>query len=266
MSVSSLRCLSIPLSPEPDKSGGLTVEQGWKLCYIMCMIPIKDTVSRSTVPVITYGLIAVNALVFLFSLGLSEKQAETFVYLFGLVPARYSHREWASFVGFPLDNYWPFLSNLFLHGGWLHLVANMWVLYLFGANVEDRMGRIRFLPFYLVAGLAANLVHCVINRESTVPVIGASGAIAGIMAAYLRLFPRARIVTLFPILFIPYFIELPAVVFMGIWFLIQILSGASSLIAAGSGGIAWWAHVGGFLVGFVLVRPLCGRNLDGCPP
>jgi len=229
------------------------------------MIPIKDTIPRRTFPIVAYSLIAVNVLVFLLTLGLPEEKAESFVYLFGLVPARYSHPEWALFVGLPLDTYWPFLSNLFLHGGWLHLIMNMWTLYLFGANVEDRMGRPRFLFFYLLSGVAANLVHFLANHDSTAPVIGASGAIAGIMAAYLRLFPEARIVTLFPILFIPYFIELPAFLFMGIWFLLQVLSGAASLVAANGGGIAWWAHVGGFLVGFTLVTPLCSRPLGGCP-
>jgi len=229
------------------------------------MIPIKDTVPRRTFPVVAYSLIAVNVLMFLFSLNLSEDAAESFVYLFGLVPARYSHPEWAWFVGLPLDTYWPFVSNLFLHGGWLHLIINMWTLYLFGANVEDRMGHPRFLFFYLLSGVAANLVHFLVNHDSTSPVIGASGAIAGIMAAYLRLFPTARIITLFPILFIPYFIELPAFLFMGIWFFLQILSGAASLIATGGGGIAWWAHVGGFIVGFALVKPLCSRALGGCP-
>lgn len=212
-----------------------------------------------------YSLITVNLLLFLISIGISDEEAGLLILQFGLVPARYSHPEWAWFAGLPLDTYWPFLSNLFLHGGWLHLTTNMWTLYLFGANVEDRMGRPRFFFFYLLSGAAANLVHFLVNHNSTVPVIGASGAIAGVMAAYLRLFPTARIVTLFPLLFIPYFIELPAILFMGIWFVLQVLSGAASLVASAGGGIAWWAHIGGFLVGFALVKPLCSRPLGGCP-
>jgi membrane associated rhomboid family serine protease len=141
----------------------------------------------------------------------------------------------------------------------------MWSLYLFGDNVEDRLGRVRFLLFYLLAGLAANLVHFAVNHDSTMPVIGASGAIAGVMAAYLRLFPSARIITLFPIFFIPYFLEIPAFFFMGLWFVMQLLSGAASLVAGeGGGGIAWWAHIGGFAVGFFLVKTLCRGRRGGC--
>jgi membrane associated rhomboid family serine protease len=141
----------------------------------------------------------------------------------------------------------------------------MWFLYLFGDNVEDRMGPVRFLLFYLLAGAAANFVHFIVNRDSTMPVIGASGAIAGVMAAYMRLFPRARIIMLVPILFFPLFFEVPALFFMLFWFLLQLVSGAASLAVAHSGeGIAWWAHVGGFVLGLLLVRPLCSRTMGGC--
>jgi membrane associated rhomboid family serine protease len=231
------------------------------------MIPIKDTVPRRTFPFMTLLIIALNGLVFLFELSLPEPHLSKFITLFGLVPARYSHPSWAVYMGLPLDTYWPFITNMFLHGGWLHIIANMWSLYLFGDNVEDRLGHFRFFLFYLLAGLAANLVQFVVNHDATVPVIGASGAIAGVMAAYLRLFPFARIITLFPILFIPYFLEIPAYFFMGLWFLMQVLSGAASLaMAEGGGGIAWWAHIGGFAVGFLLVKPLCSRRLGGCHP
>ena len=229
------------------------------------MFPIKDTVPRGTFPFVTFGLIGLNALVFLIQLSLSESTLRDLVYLFGLVPARFAHPAWAEFVGFPLDTYWPFVTNMFLHGGWLHVITNMWSLYLFGDNVEDRLGHVRFLLFYLLAGVAANLVHFVINHESTMPVIGASGAIAGVMAAYLRLFPMARIITLFPIFFIPYFLEIPAYFFMGLWFIMQLLSGAASLAAPeGGGGIAWWAHIGGFAVGFLLIKQLCRSRSGGC--
>src|SRR5512139_2108478 len=229
------------------------------------MIPIKDTVPRKTFPFVTFLVIATNSLVFLFQLSLPELYREELVYLFGLVPARYTHPAWTAAVGLPLDVYWPFITNTFLHGGWLHLILNMWSLYLFGDNVEDRLGHLRFLLFYLLAGVAANLVHFVVNHDSTMPVIGASGAIAGVMAAYLRLFPFARIITLFPVFFIPYFFEVPAYLFMGFWFLTQVFSGAASLAAAeGGGGIAWWAHIGGFAVGFLLIKPLCSSRLGGC--
>jgi membrane associated rhomboid family serine protease len=229
------------------------------------MFPIKDTVPRQHFPVMTFTIITVNVLAFLLELGLPQGAQNYLIYLFGLVPARYTHPAWAEFVGLPLDNYWPFLTNLFLHGGWLHIIANMWFLYLFGDNVEDRMGPVRFLLFYLLAGAAANFVHFVVNRDSTMPVIGASGAIAGVMAAYMRLFPRARIIMLVPILFFPLFFEVPALFFMLFWFLLQLVSGAASLAVAHSGeGIAWWAHVGGFVLGLLLVRPLCSRTMGGC--
>lgn len=229
------------------------------------MFPIKDTVPRVHFPVMTIAIITANVLVFLLELSLPEKVLNDLIYVFGLVPARYSHPAWAEFVGYPLDTYWPFLTNLFLHGGWLHIIANMWFLYLFGDNVEDRMGPLRFLLFYLLAGVAANLVHYTLSRDSTMPVIGASGAIAGVMAAYLRLFPWARITILVPVLIVPLFFEVPALFFMLFWFFLQLFSGAASLAVAHSGeGIAWWAHVGGFVLGFLLVRPLCGSNQSGC--
>ncbi len=231
------------------------------------MIPIKDTIPRRTYPFTTLAIIVLNLLVFAFELSLPERSQNAFIYLFGLVPARYTHPAWAVVQGLPLDNYWPFVTNLFLHGGWLHIIGNMWFLYLFGDNVEDRLGHVRFFLFYLFAGVAANLVHFWVNQDSTMPVIGASGAIAGVMAAYLRLFPRARIVTLIPILFFPFFFEVPAVLFMGFWFLMQVFSGAVSLAVADTGGgIAWWAHIGGFAVGFLLVKPMCSRRLGGCHP
>ena len=226
------------------------------------MIPIKDTIPRGTYPFVTLSIIVVNVIVFLFELSLPEEGRNAFVYLFGLVPARYTHPAWARIMGLPLDTYWPFLTNMFLHGGWLHIIGNMWFLYLFGDNVEDRMGHARFFFFDLLAGIAANLVHFFVNPDSAMPVVGASGAIAGVMAAYLRLFPLARIVTLFPILFFPFFFEVPAYLFMGLWFFMQVFSGAVSLAATGAGGgIAWWAHIGGFAVGFALVKPLSKRRL-----
>jgi membrane associated rhomboid family serine protease len=229
------------------------------------MFPLKDTVPHRTFPLMTLFIIVVNGLVFFFELSMPEHYQNAFIELFGLVPARYSHPLWAQVAGFPLDSYWPFFTNMFLHGGWLHIIGNMWMLYLFGDNVEDRLGRLRFLLFYLAAGLAANLIHFIVNHDSTMPVIGASGAIAGVMAAYLRLFPHARIITLVPVLFFPFFFEVPAVLFMGIWFLTQVLSGAASLaVTDAGGGIAWWAHIGGFALGLLFIKPLCSSRPGGC--
>lgn len=231
------------------------------------MFPIKDTVPRRTYPFMTLFIITANAFMFFFELSMPERYQNAFIELFGLIPARYTHPLWATVMGFPLDSYWPFLTNMFIHGGWLHFIANMWTLYLFGDNVEDRLGRFRFLLFYLAAGIAANLIHFFVFRDSTLPVIGASGAIAGVMAAYLRLFPQARIVTLFPVLFFPFFFEVPAVLFMAIWFFTQLLSGAASLaITDAGGGIAWWAHIGGFALGFLFIKPLCRSRSDRCDP
>jgi membrane associated rhomboid family serine protease len=142
---------------------------------------------------------------------------------------------------------------MFLHGGWMHMIGNMWTLWIFGDNVEDRMGPIRFLFFYLSCGLAAGLVHWFTNPHSTIPTVGASGAIAGVMGAYLFLFPHSRVVVLLPILLFPFFFELPAVTYLGFWVLTQVFSGTLSLASPTDvGGVAWWAHVGGFGVGILL--------------
>jgi membrane associated rhomboid family serine protease len=219
------------------------------------MIPIRDTVPSRNVPVVTIALIAVNAVIFLYELSLPENQLEHLFYLFGIVPARYSHPEWARQIGFPLDNYWPFLTCMFLHGGWMHLIGNMWTLWIFGDNVEDRMGPVRFLLFYLLTGIAAGVTHWFVNADSTMPTVGASGAIAGVLGAYLLLFPFSRIIVMFPLFFWPMFFELPAVLYLLFWFLTQVLSGTlTGLAPENVEGIAWWAHVGGFASGVVLHR------------
>jgi membrane associated rhomboid family serine protease len=170
-----------------------------------------------------------------------------------MVPARYTHPEWATLVGFPVDDFWPFLTSMFLHGGWLHIITNMWALWIFGDNVEDRMGPVRFLIFYLLCGLFAGITHWFMNPDSTIPTVGASGAIAGVMGAYFILFPRSRVIVLLPILFIPLFFELPAIVYLGIWLFSQLFSGTLSVAATSDvAGIAWWAHVGGFIAGMLL--------------
>jgi membrane associated rhomboid family serine protease len=194
-------------------------------------------------------------------LTLPQGALEQFFYLFGIVPARFVHPEWASLVGFPLDDYWPFLTSMFLHGGWLHVIGNMWTLWIFGDNVEDRMGPVRFLFFYLSCGLAAGLVQTLTSPDSTIPTVGASGAIAGVMGAYFFLFPRARIIVLVPVFFFPLFFELPAVIYLGFWALSQVFSGSLALADPQSvGGVAWWAHVGGFTTGLVLQFLLVRRG------
>ncbi len=203
----------------------------------------------------TWALIALNTFVFIYQIRLPAPDLERFTFVYGLVPARYSHPGWAAEIGFPRDAYLSFLTSMFLHGSWLHLIANMWSLWIFGDNVEDRMGRLRFLVFYIACGLAAGALHQFTNLNSVVPTVGASGAIAGVLGAYFLLFPHARVLTLVPIFFIPLFFELPAVVFLLIWLAIQVIQAyATGLGPEGTGGVAWWAHIGGFSAGVLLHR------------
>jgi membrane associated rhomboid family serine protease len=219
------------------------------------VIPIRDTIPHRHTPVVTWSLIAVNIAVFLYQLTLSPETLQRLIYLFGIVPARYSHPEWALRVGFPIDDYWPFLTCMFLHGSWLHVIGNMWTLWIFGDNVEDRMGPVRYLLFYLLTGVIAGLTHWFTNGDSTVPTVGASGAIAGVLGAYLFLFPRSRIIILVPIFFWPFFFQLPAVTYLIFWFLSQVFAGTlSGLTSSDVGGVAFWAHVGGFASGALLHR------------
>ncbi len=217
------------------------------------MIPIKDIIPRRETPFVNYLLIALNVGVFLLEISLPKDMLRAIFYIFGLVPARYSHPAWAYFVGLHFDNYWPFFTNMFLHASWFHLIVNMWALWIFGDNVEDRLGHIRYLVFYLLCGIVASITHFIFNINSTIPVVGASGAIAGVMGAYIVLFPRSRIITLIPLFFIPYFIEIPAIIFLGFWFLSQLIAGTFSIfVGQQAGGVAWWAHIGGFVCGMVL--------------
>jgi membrane associated rhomboid family serine protease len=171
------------------------------------------------------------------------------------VPRRYFFPSWGEFNALsPLD-LTPFITNAFLHGGWLHIILNLWTLFIFGPALEDRLGRARFLALYLLSGLAASVTHAVFNAASPVPVLGASGAIAGVIAAFAVRFPYAWVRVIVPILFIPLFFSIPALLFAGIWFFMQVFQGASELVSpfASAGGIAWWAHIGGFIAGLVLL-------------
>jgi rhomboid family protein len=223
------------------------------------MIPIQNTVPSRYPPVITWMLIAANCFVFLFQVSLSPYELEQLLRQFALIPARYSEVA-SGDADLAAVDILPFFSMMFLHGGWLHLILNMWMLWLFGPTIEDRLGHGRYLAFYLVCGLAASVAHVMFNSTSIVPALGASGAIAGILGCYMRLFPLARVVVVVPILFIPIFIEVHALVFIGLWFLLQLFQSTMELLLPpSSGGVAWWAHVGGFLAGFVL-GPLLVRS------
>jgi len=196
------------------------------------------------------SIIAVNIFLYLVETAQGE-MLERFIFTFGLVPARYTVPEISAYFT-PAQQFIALFSFMFLHGGFLHLAGNMWSLYIFGDNVEDRLGPFRYLLFYLCCGWISGLAHLLINAHSQVPTIGASGAIAGIMGAYLVLYPRSKILTLIPIIIIPYFIEIPAFFFLGIWFLLQFLNAMGT--SADAAGIAWWAHIGGFVFGIVLLR------------
>jgi membrane associated rhomboid family serine protease len=224
------------------------------------MIPIRNAVPTRYPPVVTWMLIAINCLVFLLQSRLDPGELEELLRDFALIPARYTAVVAYGDANLSAIDLVPFFTMMFLHGGWLHLIFNMWTLWLFGSTVEDRLGHGRYLAFYLACGLAASIAHVVFNPTSVVPALGASGAIAGVLGCYIRLFPLARVVVVVPILFIPLFFEVYAFVFVGLWFLIQIFQGTLELLLPTSGGgVAWWAHVGGFVAGFtlgpLLVRP-----------
>jgi len=204
------------------------------------VIPLRDVIPSRTTPWVNLSLIAINLLVFVFELTLSPPQLRSFFGMYGLVPAHFS---WIAA-----------LTAMFVHAGWLHVVGNLLSLWIFGDNVEDRMGHGRYLAFYLLAGLAANLAETWANPHSVIPLIGASGAIAGVMGAYLVLFPRSRVLVLIPIIIFFDIIEVPAVFVLGFWFLMQLLGGVGSLADSGAiGGVAFWAHAAGFLSGVVAV-------------
>jgi len=217
------------------------------------IFPLRDSPQPSTRPVVVRLLVAANVVVFLWQLGLSASgQLDAAIELLGFVPRRFF--AWEQLGGAPLDvrRFVPLLTANFLHGGWLHIISNMWFLVVFGDNVEDRLGHLRFLVFYLLCGACSMLAQGWVLPGSTVPAIGASGAIAGVLGAYLVLYPGARVLTL---VFFFFRVELPAVVFLGVWFLSQLTSGAASLspvAGEAAGGVAWWAHIGGFVVGMGL--------------
>jgi hypothetical protein len=214
------------------------------------MIPLRDTIQSRNFPIVNTTLIAINVGVFFIQLS-KGPELSRFFYIYGLVPARYFSPRLSSYFEVS-QQVFSFLSFMFLHGGFLHILGNMWSLYIFGDNVEDRMGHFRFLVFYLLCGMVSGLAHMLFNMQSNVPTIGASGAIAGVMGAYFVLYPHSRILTLIPIIIIPYFVEIPAFFFLGLWLLFQILYAVGS--HGNMSGIAWWAHIGGFVFGVLFLK------------
>jgi membrane associated rhomboid family serine protease len=207
------------------------------------MIPLRDVIPSRTFPALVVTIIALNAFAFLFEQTLSERELAMFVREYGVVPLNFS----LSAV----------FTSMFLHGGWMHFLGNMLFLWIFGDNVEDRMGHGRFILFYLLCGTVAAIAHVMSEPGSPIPTIGASGAVAGVMGAYFVLYPRSRILALLPLFIFWQIIEVPAVLFLGLWFVLQLFSGVGTMLmateGAPAGGIAFWAHIAGFLAGVILV-------------
>jgi membrane associated rhomboid family serine protease len=221
------------------------------------MIPIRDDAPRYTTPYVNYFLLALNVLVFLFEVTLPADARQQFMFQFGMMPNHVT----GFLHGIPAMNpvfaIVPVFTSMFLHASWMHLIFNMWALYIFGDNIEDYIGHFRYLLFYLLSGVGAAFLHILMNPHSDVPSVGASGAIAGVMGAYFILYPSARVLTLVPFFFV-FFVWLPAWVVLGFWFVGQFLSGAATAISYTSqtsgGGIAFWAHVGGFVAGIGMIK------------
>ena len=208
------------------------------------MFPLYDTIRSRKFPLINLTLIIANILAYLYELQMGSSALKEFTYTWGLIPSR--------LVSDPINTWNTIFSSMFLHGGWFHILSNMWVLFIFGDNVEARMGKIKYLIFYLLSGTAAGLLQTYILPSSDVPMIGASGAIAGVLGAYLVLFPRSRVASLVPIFFIFTIVEIPAVLFLIFWFFSQLYSGWFSIQGGAGSGVAWWAHIGGFTFGLFM--------------
>ena len=241
------------------------------------MIPIHDNIPSRTTPFVNYTMIAVCALVFLWQLG-SEQQGVSQVERYGMIPARVVHPHREIEIAEPVvvmtrsgpqQQYvrrlaapsavppiLTLLTCVFLHGGWMHFLGNVWFLHIFGDNVEDRLGHVGYLVFYLGSGVAASIAHLLTNQQSGMPTIGASGAIAGVMGAYMCMYPRATVLSVVPIVVFLQTIVLPAPIFLGIWFAMQFFQGVTSITNEPSGGVAWWAHIGGFVVGYLVAKIL----------
>ena len=224
------------------------------------MFPIRDINPTRSTPWVTWSIILACGLVWLGQWVMPPGAHERFAFEWGLVARQITH-------GHDLTAWVTVVTHMFLHGGWLHALGNLWFLYIFGDNVEDNMGPARFAMFYLLSGVAAAAAQVLSNPNAVVPMVGASGAIAGVLAAYMVLFPRARVLTFLPIPFLLYWVELPAIVFLVVWFGMQFFAGLGSLAQQSAGGVAYWAHIGGFLAGlglvFVFRRPPPPRPDDG---
>jgi len=223
------------------------------------MIPLRDDQPRFSTPFVTYFLIGLNSVIFLFESALTPESFKTLLYQFGMISAHITgYLSGSGRLGLAAVLL-PALTSMFLHGSWMHVIGNMWFLWIFGDNIEDHLGHFTYLVFYLASGIGAAFAQVILNPHSIVPTVGASGAIAGVLGAYFVLYPRARVLIWCPIFFMFY---LPAWVTLGYWFAMQLLSGAATSLASYSetqGGVAFWAHVGGFVAGIVLIKILPER-------
>lgn len=212
------------------------------------MIPLKDDIPSRKYPIVNTSIIILNVLIFFWELSLPGQIRENVFFKYGIVPYRFYNLSLLPYGVFTL------FTSMFLHGGWAHLIGNMLYLYIFGDNVEDGMGHIKYLIFYLAAGVFSGLTQVIFSGNPYIPAIGASGAIAGVLGAYFRYYPRARILTIAFLGFFLEFLYIPSFFYIGLWFIIQLFSGLFSLLIDISGGIAWWAHIGGFLFGLIFAR------------
>jgi membrane associated rhomboid family serine protease len=218
------------------------------------MIPVRDDQPRFSTPYVTYFLIGLNLVIFLFEASLTPRGFKVLLFQLGMIPSNITGVLTGAHETGVAAAFFPTLTSMFLHGSWMHVIGNMWFLWIFGDNIEDYLGHFKYLLFYLLSGLGAAFAQVILNPHSSVPTVGASGAIAGVLGAYFLLYPKAKVLIWFPILFLFY---LPAWVTLGYWFAMQFVSGAATSIAnysETSGGVAFWAHVGGFLAGIVLIK------------
>lgn len=221
------------------------------------MIPLRDSVRSGRTPYVNIGLILINVVVFIQQLWLQPYQLNQIYYNFGVIPAEVVN---VFYTGTSIGQLAvTFVTSTFMHGGWFHLIGNMLYLWIFGDNIEDQLGHVKYLFFYLLAGLAGGIAHVLANPASTIPVIGASGAVAGVLGAYVLSFPRSRVLALVPVLFFLTVIEVPAIIFIVAWFVIQVFNGVAFL-GGTANAVAWWAHIGGFLAGAGLVKLLAQQR------
>ncbi len=220
------------------------------------LFPLYDTIPSRRKPYVVYLLIGLNIVLFLYQQTFSRAGLIAFLYNYGFIPTRFTNPRWEQLweirtgLEFSCSKFSTFLTHMFLHGGWSHLISNMWFLSVFGDNVEDAIGHIRFALFYLSGGVAAALIHLAFNFASQVPMIGASGAISAVMGAYYILFPYSRIISFVPLFFLPFLVAIPAGFYLFVWFLLQILNGLFDNVLRS--GIAYWAHAGGFAFGVLI--------------